>query len=109
MFLVLDDFGVDLSPQERRQALELLDRRSQWQRSTCLTTNWSPEEISKHMDERLVSRLSGFRWLCLEGQDLRQFPKIREPKTIEINEAVEFNYEAKKKEALKLAAERGLA
>lgn len=72
-FLILDDLGAgSLSDHERRVTLELLDRRiNKLNRPTCLTTNWGLAEISRKFDERIASRLQGFKILELEGADRR--------------------------------------
>lgn len=71
-FLVLDDLGSgSLSDHERRSTLELLDRRLNALRPTVVTSNWSLEEISRQMDDRIASRLAGFTAIELGGKDRR--------------------------------------
>lgn len=71
-FLFLDDLGAgSLSDHERRFTLEVLDRRLNDMMPTCVTTNWSSQEIAEKMDERIASRLESFASLRLEGKDRR--------------------------------------
>lgn len=71
--LILDDLGAGkLSDYERRLALELFERRINSKRPTVVTTNWSLDEISQLMDDRIASRLSLFTQLKLSGADLRE-------------------------------------
>lgn len=72
-FLVMDDLGAGkLSDYERRLALELFECRINGKRPTVVTTNWSLDEISELMDDRIASRLSLFTQLKLSGTDLRE-------------------------------------
>lgn len=72
-FLILDDLGAGkLSDYERRLALELFERRINSNCPTVVTTNWSLDEISELMDDRIASRLSLFTQLKLSGADLRE-------------------------------------
>lgn len=71
-FVFLDDLGSgSLSDHERRVTLEILDRRLNRILPTCVTTNWSLEEISERMDDRISSRLQSFTQLKLDGRDRR--------------------------------------
>jgi DNA replication protein DnaC len=71
-FLVLDDLGAgSLSDHERRFTLILLDRRINANHTTIVTTNWSLGKIGKLMDDRIASRLAGFRPIELVGPDRR--------------------------------------
>ena len=71
-FLVFDDLGAgSLSDFERRYTLELLDTRLNRMRPTVVTSNWSLQEISERMDDRIASRLAGFAALELAGTDRR--------------------------------------
>jgi DNA replication protein DnaC len=71
--LILDDLGAGkLSDYERRLALELFECRINGERPTVVTTNWSLDEISELMDDRIASRLSLFTQLKLLGTDLRE-------------------------------------
>ena len=71
-FLVLDDLGAgSLSDHERRYTLEVIDRRLNEERPTIITTNLTLAEISDRMDERIASRLSGYKLLEFKGEDLR--------------------------------------
>jgi DNA replication protein DnaC len=72
LFLFLDDLGAgSLSDHERRMTVEVLDRRLNDVLPTCVTTNWSAQEIAEKMDERIASRLESFTLLRLEGRDRR--------------------------------------
>lgn len=74
-FLVLDDLAAgSLSDCERRYTLELLDVRLNSLRPTIVTSNWSLQEISERMDDRIASRLAGFTALELAGKDRRINP-----------------------------------
>jgi DNA replication protein DnaC len=71
-YLILDDLGAgSLSDCERRYTLELLDVRLNRMRPTIVTSNWSLQEISERMDDRIASRLAGFAALELAGKDKR--------------------------------------
>lgn len=71
-FMFLDDLGAgSLSDHERRSTLELLDRRLNKELPTCVTTNWTIEEIAEKIDERIASRLQSFTQLALDGPDRR--------------------------------------
>lgn len=71
-FLILDDLGAgSLSDCERRYSLEVLDVRLNKLRPTVVTSNWSVQEISERMDDRIASRLAGFMQLELAGRDRR--------------------------------------
>ncbi len=74
-YLFIDDFDTNCSDFERRFFLELTARRIDFQRPTCITTNATLQEIGKSLDERIASRLSEFRWIHLDGEDLRRFPR----------------------------------
>jgi DNA replication protein DnaC len=70
--LVLDDLGTgSLSDHERRYTLEVLDRRLNADRPTIITSNWNLDDISMRLDERVASRLSGFKIVKFNGQDRR--------------------------------------
>jgi hypothetical protein len=72
-FLIFDDLGAGkLSDYERRLALELIEQRINSNRPTVVTTNWSLDQISELMDDRIASRLSLFTQLKLTGEDLRE-------------------------------------
>jgi DNA replication protein DnaC len=71
-FLFLDDLGAgSLSDHERRITLEVLDRRLNDLLPTCVTANWSTQEIAEKMDERIASRIESFTSLRLDGRDRR--------------------------------------
>src|SRR6266446_4789855 len=71
-YLILDDLGAgSLSDCERRYSLELLDVRLNKLRPTIVTSNWSVQEISERMGDRIASRLAGFAQLELAGKDKR--------------------------------------
>lgn len=69
--LFLDDFasGV-LSDFERREALDLVDKRMNSLLPSVVTTNLTLEEIAR-WDDRIASRLATFRLVNLEGADRR--------------------------------------
>jgi hypothetical protein len=48
-----------------------LDRRLNDVLPTCVTTNWSPEQIAERMDDRIASRIQSFVLLRLDGSDWR--------------------------------------
>lgn len=87
-FLVLDDLGAGgLSDFERRTVLEILDERLNECRPTVVTSNWTLQDISDRMDERIASRLAGFALLELHGADRRLYSaklgvNIAPPKSI---------------------------
>ncbi len=71
-FLVLDDLGAGAgSDFERRFAVEVIELRMNQLRPTIVTTNWTLQEISDRIDDRLASRLSAFKRLEFGGRDLR--------------------------------------
>jgi DNA replication protein DnaC len=71
--LVLDDLGTgSFSDHERRYTLEVLDRRLNEKRPTIITSNWTLDDISARMDQRIASRMSGFTRLELKGEDKRK-------------------------------------
>ena len=63
-----------MSDAERRFTLEILDRRANRLKPTVITSNWSLQEIGEKMDDRIISRLSGFTRLELSGNDRRMRP-----------------------------------
>lgn len=70
--LVLDDLGAgNLSDHERRYTLEVLDRRLNNMRPTIVTSNWTLKDIAEKLDERVASRLSGFKVIAFKGEDKR--------------------------------------
>jgi len=85
-YLLLDDLEIGHSDFERRFLLELIDRQLGHLRPTCITTNLTLAQIGQQLDERVGSRLSEFRWIHLDGPDLRQFPKTDSPMIIEITD-----------------------
>ena len=75
--LVLDDLGAgSLSDHERRSTLALLTRRINANRPTIVTTNWPLQKIEQFMDDRIASRLAGFRKIELVGTDQRLSPAL---------------------------------
>jgi DNA replication protein DnaC len=71
-FLILDDIGAgSLSDFERRQLMEVLDRRLNKCIPTIITSNWSVAQISERMDDRIASRLASFHLLEMQGRDRR--------------------------------------
>jgi len=70
--LVLDDLASgSLSDHERRIALEVIDRRGNDERPTIITSNWTIDEISSKMDERIASRLRSYKFIGFKGHDRR--------------------------------------
>jgi DNA replication protein DnaC len=70
--LALDDVGSgSLSDHERRFTLELLDRRTNALLPTVVTSNWSLQQISDLLDDRISSRLAAFTEVELQGRDRR--------------------------------------
>lgn len=70
--VVLDDLGSgSLSDHERRATLEVIDQRLNYLRPTIVTSNWDLERISIQLDDRIASRLCGFRLIELNGTDQR--------------------------------------
>ena len=71
-WLFLDDLGTgSLSDFERRNTLEILDRRFNQRFPTAISTNWSLLEIAEKMDDRIASRLSALHAVELNGDDKR--------------------------------------
>jgi DNA replication protein DnaC len=68
--LLLDDFGVKLSPSALARVYELVDRRTTDLRPLIVTTNLDITQAFK-LDERIASRLSEGFWLTLDGVDRR--------------------------------------
>jgi DNA replication protein DnaC len=75
-WLFLDDLGAgSLSDFERRNTLELLDRRFNLRLPSAISTNWSLLEVAEKMDERIASRLSALHPVELSGEDKRSAPR----------------------------------
>jgi len=101
-YLFIDDFdAANCSDFERRFLLELIDRRIDHLRSTCITTNSTLAQVGKSLDERIASRLAEFRWIHLEGPDHRQFPRLGEPRILTISDEMRIRYQLQTEEARK--------
>lgn len=71
--LFIDDLGVEKSsPTDIEHLTMILNSRDKWDLQTFISTNLSPEEMSKQFGSRIYSRISG---LCeivpCEGEDRR--------------------------------------
>jgi DNA replication protein DnaC len=75
--LLLDDVPGNLSEWDRRVLHRIVDTRQGRQRRTILTSNLQPAQVSTHLGERLMSRLSyRTRLVGLVGPDLRLHPEL---------------------------------
>lgn len=80
--LVLDEAGVGIGKDEKRQAMlfDLLDSRYGAMRSTILIGNLTPEELQTYLGERLLDRF-------YEGESAMlslRWPSYRRPRTQEV-------------------------
>lgn len=70
--LVLDDLGIGKRSDFIPDIIYLIiDKRIEMNRPTIVTSNLSLTDISEIIDDRLASRLSGFEYLKIEGEDKR--------------------------------------
>lgn len=75
--LVLEDLGAgrgvgqEETDFSNRILLIILDARIENIKPTFISTNKSPDNLSKSLDERLASRLSLFKWIGVGGKDKR--------------------------------------
>ncbi len=58
--LILDDLGAEKLTDFVRQSLYfLINEREQWERTTIITSNYSLDDLDKHIDGRISSRIAG--------------------------------------------------
>ena len=71
--LIIDDIGVEKITDWSRQVFyTLIDRRYRNMKQTIITSNLYLDEISKNIDDRIVSRLIEMgKIIKLDGQDQR--------------------------------------
>ncbi|MBP9989276.1 MAG: ATP-binding protein [Ruminococcus sp.] len=72
--LIIDDLGTEFSTQFTVAALyNIINSRELENKPTIISTNLSQDELSKHYNERIASRiLSNFTMLYFDGNDIRQ-------------------------------------
>jgi DNA replication protein DnaC len=74
-FLFIEDIGVTTNKVEsdhsRRTFWLVMDKRIETQKTLCLTSNKSPEELGESFDDRIASRLKVFRTYHCNGKDRR--------------------------------------
>lgn len=75
--LIIDDLGTEADTDFTRSAFsEIIDERLITERSTIITTNYSPKVLTGRYPERLCSRINyAFQVLPFTGEDLRRSTK----------------------------------
>lgn len=76
--LVIDDIGVEKQSEWVLQTMYLIiDGRYQGMRQTVITSNFSIEQLAKHMGDRIASRIAGMcEIIHLKGKDRRVHEKL---------------------------------
>lgn len=70
--LLIDDLGREVQTQQAfADLIDLLDVRKLNRLCTLVTTNQSLEDLAKHYDGRVASRLGQYRTFTIKGDDLR--------------------------------------
>ena len=71
--LVIDDLGKEsLTPWGSETLFTIIDERYRNMKSLIITTNLMPNELSKHIDEAIMSRLAEMcKFIKVEGKDYR--------------------------------------
>lgn len=77
-YLFIDDFGSERSsPRVIRQFQAILDKRTEKELCTVITSNFSSEQIGEYFNDRIKSRLEYFFKIFFPDVDLRRQLQIK--------------------------------
>jgi len=70
--LIIDELGLEVSNEyAQSQLYNVINDRQRLGKKTIITTNYTVESIKENYEERLVSRLSTYKFLGFYGDDIR--------------------------------------